>query len=77
MSIKIKIYFELFDKDSEQLTEDTGVSGGAVEGGVVGVIEGGEDVNLSQFSGKKRKKRKVSANSKSEQYKRNMGKVND
>jgi hypothetical protein len=71
MSIKIKIYFELFDKDSEQLTEDTGV--GSVEGGVVGV--GGEEANLSQFSGtKKRKKRKIQASSKSEQYTRNMGK---
>lgn len=71
MPIKIKICLKL-DKDSEelQLTEDTGV--GAVEGGVVGVIEGGEEANLSQFSGKKRKKRNIQASSKSEQYKRNM-----
>lgn len=66
MPIKIKIHLK-FDNNIEdiQLVEDTGV--GSVEGGVAE-----DDINLSQFSGIKRKKKKVKTSSKSKKYRSNM-----
>jgi hypothetical protein len=70
MPFKIKIRLKFKDTNEIQLDEDTGV--GAIEGGVVGVSGGEEEENLSQFSGTKKKKKRVKTSSKSEQYRSNM-----